>query len=319
MSARPARLTATERLRRMLAIVPWVASQEDGATIEEICTRFDLDQEQLQDCLDTAFMVGLHPYTPDALIDVILDGDRVQLRLPDFFTRPLRLTAEQALALLAAGRSLLNVPGADHDGPLARGLEKLSATMGGAAGALVDVELGEGAGAVLPRLQAAVADHRRLSLDYYSYGRDELTHRDVDPWRVHAEQGRWYLEGWCHLSDDVRVFRVDRIAEAAVLDETFEAPTAPRPVEVFRPGPDDPRVTLEVTPAARWVAEQYPVEAVEELASGGVRVTLAVVAEPWLERLLVRLGPDAEVVAAPSELDDVTTRAARRVLARYDR
>nr|WP_283250946.1 WYL domain-containing protein [Rhabdothermincola salaria] len=189
--------------------------------------------------------------------------------------------------------------------------------MGGDAGALVDVELGEGAGSVLPRLQVAVGEHRRLALDYYSYGRDELTHREVDPWRVHAEQGRWYLEGWCHLSDDVRVFRVDRIAEATVLEETFEPPPDPRPVEVFRPGPDDPRVTLDLAPEARWVAEQYPVEEIEELASGGLRVTLAVVARPWLERLLVRLGPEATVVAAPEDLGDVAGTAARRVLSRY--
>lgn len=318
MSGRSARLTATERLRRMLAIVPWVAAQPEGATITEICDRFDLDQDQLQDCLDTAFMVGLHPYTPDALIDVILDGDRVRLRLPDFFTRPLRLSADQALALLAAGRSLLNVPGAEPEGPLARGLDKLSATLGGDAGSLVDVELGD-AGAVLPQLQDALARRRRVALDYYSYGRDELTHRRVDPWRVHAEQGRWYLEGWCHASDEVRVFRVDRIADVAVLDETFEMPERVPPVGVFRPRAEDPRVTLRLAPAARWVSEQYPVEAVDEAPDGFLDVTLAVVARPWLERLLVRLGPEAAILGAPEELASAGPEAARRILARYDR
>lgn len=317
MSARPAKLTATERLRRMLAIVPWVAAQPDGATIDEICARFDLDPDQLRDCLDTAFMVGLHPYTPDALIDVLIDGDRVHLRLPDFFTRPLRLTPEQALALTAAGRSLLSVPGADAEGPLARGLEKLAAAMGTDPAGVVDVDLGEGAGAVLPRLREAVAGRRRVAMDYYSYGRDDLTHREVDPWRVQAEQGRWYLEGWCHSSGDVRVFRVDRIADLQVLDQGFEPPADAGPVPVFRPGPDDPRLTLELAPAARWVVEQYPVEAVEEQADGGLRVTLAVVAVPWLERLLVRLGPDARVVDGPAELADSGRAAARRMLQRY--
>jgi proteasome accessory factor C len=303
----------------MLAIVPWVAAQPDGATIDEICARFDLDRDQLQDCLDTAFMVGLYPYTPDALIDVIVDGDRVQLHLPDFFTRPLRLTAEQALALVAAGRSLVNVPGADPAGPLARGLDKLAAAMGTDPGALLDVELGESASTLLPRLQQAVAERRRIRLDYYSYGRDELTHRDVDPWRIHAEQGRWYLEGWCHESGDVRVFRVDRVADAEVLDTTFDAPDDVPQVSVFRPHPDDPRVTLELAPSARWVVEQYPVEAVEETGDGGVRVTLAVVARPWFERLLVNLGPAARVTDAPAGLDGAGAAAARRILTRYRR
>ena len=213
MTPRPPRLTATERLRRMLAIVPWVAAQPGGATIDEICSRFDLDREQLQECLDTAFMVGLHPYTPDALIDVIIDADRVQLRLPDFFTRPLKLTAEQTLALMAAGRSLLNVPGVDPDGPLSRGLAKLSAPVAGDANALVEVDLGPVPDELVPMLQAAIAQRRAVAFDYYSYGRDELTSRHVDPWRLEAQKGQWYLEAWCHTSDDLRIFRLDRVEQ----------------------------------------------------------------------------------------------------------
>jgi len=316
----PVRLTATERLRRMLAIVPWVAAQPDGAAIDEICARFDLDRRQLQECLDTAFMVGLHPYTPDALIDVWIEADRVRLRLPDFFTRPLRLTPEQALALLAAGRSLVKVPGSDPDGPLARGLAKLTASLapGGDGASVVDVELGPSGGGVLPRLQDAVATRRRVDLDYYSYGRDQLTHRRVDPWRIHAEQGQWYLEAWCHSSDDVRVFRLDRVADAVVLDEPFTPPADLAQVSVFRPRPDDPRIALELAPSARWVADQYPVEEVQTTADGGLRVVLAVVAVPWLERLLVRLGPDARVVDAPPDLTHAGPHAAERILRRYD-
>jgi hypothetical protein len=40
-------------------------------------------------------------------------------------------------------------------------------------------------------------------------------------------------------------------------------------------------------------------------------------AAPWLERLLIALGPDAEVVAGPAELADGATRAAARILDRY--
>ena len=315
MTARPARLTATERLRRMLAIVPWVAAQPDGATIDEICSRFDLDRAQLLASLDTAFMVGLYPYTPDALIDVMVEGDRVRLRLPDFFTRPLRLTAEQTLALLAAGRSLVNLEGADSDGPLARGLTKLSTAVG--SDRAVDVELGRTAGALVPVLQDAVAERRQVDLDYYSYGRDELTVRRIDPWRLHAEQGAWYLEAWCHASDDVRVFRLDRMARIEVSDDRFTAPADLTVMSIFTPSPDDPRVQIDLSPRAQWVIDQYPVEAREDRPDGVVRVTLAVTTVPWLERLLVRLGPDAVLVDAPGELAEVRSGAARRILRRY--
>ncbi len=85
-------------------------------------------------------------------------------------------------------------------------------------------------------------------------------------------------------------------------------------------GEGAPRVTLELAPAARWVSETYPVDEVTELDGGRQRVRLAVTARPWLERLLVRLGPDARVVAADDAgLVDAGRGAARRILARYRR
>ena len=301
----------------MLAIVPWVAAQPDGAAIDDICRRFDLSADQLRSCLDAVFMVGVHPYTPDALVDVFVDRERVRIRLPDFFTRPLRLTPEQAFALLAAGRSLQSVPGADESGPLARGLAKLADTFGGATTSVVDVDLGAAPGESLALLQRAAADGRRVQIDYYSYGRDAHGERLVDPWRVQAEKGRWYLEAYCHTSDAVRVFRVDRIRSVQLLEQTFPRPDGATPLEVFRPQPSDPRVVLDLAPAAAWVVGQYPVESTETRPDGRLRVSLAISARPWLERLLLRLGPDATVVEAAPELASVRPDAAARVLARY--
>ena len=76
---------------------------------------------------------------------------------------------------------------------------------------------------------------------------------------------------------------------------------------------------LELSPAAAWVLEQYAHEEVEPLADGWRRVRLPVSAAPWLERLLLRLGPAVRVVAAEEPLGvDLGRSAARRVLARYE-
>ena len=83
------------------------------------------------------------------------------------------------------------------------------------------------------------------------------------------------------------------------------------------PGPAH-QVALDLAPDARWVVDQYPHDDVEELDDGRVRVTLAVTALAWLERLLVRLGPAVSVVEAPPGLgDDTRSAAARRILGRY--
>lgn len=310
------RVSASARLRRILALVPWLASRPDGAPIDEICQRFGVERDQLLADLDVLWMVGVHPFSPDELIDVIIDDDRVSIRLADWFRQPLRLTPDQALALVATGQSLAAVPGSDPDGPLARGIAKVAAVLGVEADAL-EVELGEAEDELVQTLQRAVDARRRVHLDYYSYGRDELTGRDVDPLRVFAEGGQWYLHGYCHLSEDERVFRIDRIRDLEVLDVSTDGTARPEVSGVFQPSAETPRVVLDLAPPARWVVEQYPTEVVEELEGGALRATLAVSSLAWFERLLLRLGPDVTVVEGPDELLRAGRHAARRVLARY--
>lgn len=307
---------APERVARLLSLVPWVAAQ-GGASVEEICRRFAIDADQLLRDLDTVSMVGLYPYTPDVLIELYVEDGEVHITLPQAFDRPLQLTPEQAVALVAAGSTLLTVPGADPEGPLARGLAKLSGALGAKGDASLEVRLGEVSGDVLDTLQAAVRQHRQVAIDYYAYGRDTHTRRVIDPYRVTSDQGQWYAAAWCHLAQDERLFRLDRITRADLLAETFEPPSDLPAESVFSPSADDPRVVVELGPEARWVAEQYPVEALQETNGGGARATLAVTASAWLERLLLRLGPTAQVVEGPAELRRAGGDAARRILGRY--
>ena len=304
------------RLQRLLAMVPWIAAH-DGPRVEEVCERFGITPAQLAADLEVVWLVGLPPYTPDALMDVVQEGDRVWIHYADVFASPQRLTPDQAVALLTAGASVLALPGADGEGALARGVTKLAAVLGVDADRVLDVDLGGAQAEVLEVLRTAVRDHRRVHLDYYSYGRDTRSERDVDPYLVHAEDGSLYVLGHCHLAGGERRFRVDRIAAATLLGDTFEPPATELTAGVFQPDADDPRVVLRLAPGARWVAEVYPVEAVEEHTDGHLTVTLAVAATAWYERLLLSLGPDVEVVDAPAALAGAGRRAAERIVARY--
>ena len=307
------RVSADDRLRRLLALVPWVAAQ-DGPTVDEVCTRFGCTEAELAEEIEMLFLCGLYPYTPDMLIEADIAEGRVWIRYAEYFSRPLRLTPAEGLTLLAAGNTLLEVPGTDPAGPLARGLTKLSAALGVDAEGAVEISLTPAPREVLDALQDADGAHRQVEIDYYSFGRDEWTTRAVDPYAIFSSGGQWYLAAFCHAVDDERLFRIDRVRSAKVLDAAFEPPADGPELTVYQPRPDDPRVTLELAPAARWVAEQYPIEARRELAGGHLRVRLAVSERPWLERLLLRLGPDAKVVEGDAS---VGGKAACRLLARY--
>lgn len=311
-------------MRRVLAIVPWIVANP-GERVVDVAARFGLTEEELLADLGVVYMVGLPPYSPDALVDVQIDDEgRVTIMLADFFSRPLRLTPGQGLALVASSDGLLSVPGTDPDGALARALAKLGAALGvgdDEAGRRIDVHLGAAEGRMLDQLRNAAAAGSEVEIDYYSYGRDTRTVRQIAPWRVFADAGNWYVHAWCHLAGGERIFRVDRIESIAELDR----PAAVRPDDGdagrgnFHPQEGDPLVTLELDPDASWVVDAYPCQDVTELPDGRIRATLVITAIPWLERLLVRLGPRALVVDAVGlpEADGLAQAAAARILARY--
>ena len=314
---RGGRKGADEKLQRMLALVPWVAAR-DGPTLEEVCERFGCTEAELLSDLDRLFMCGLYPYTPDVLIEVDVADGRVWIRYADYFSRPLRLTPAEGLALLAAGKAVQSFPGADQSGPLARGLAKLARTLGVAGEDALDVALAAVPEEVMATISKAVDERRQLELDYYSFGRDDVSRRVVDPYAVFSAGGQWYLSAYCHAVDDDRLFRVDRVRAATLLDAPVEHTEGSVAAAVYRARDDDPRVTVELDQTARWVAEQYPVETSKELRGGRLRVTLAVSERAWLERLLLRLGPDGRVTkASDPALTAAGREAACRLLQRY--
>jgi proteasome accessory factor C len=212
---------------------------------------------------------------------------------------------------------VLALPGAEVDGALASGVAKLAAVLGVEADQVLEIDLGAASPEVLAALRQALGDGRRVRLDYYSFGRDARQLRDVDPFQLESQDGSLYLLGHCHLAGGQRRFRVDRIASAQVLDEAASPPPGDLHTEVFRADDSDPRVVLDLTPAAGWVRDAYPLEGAEVRPDGSSRVTLAVAAAPWFERLLIGLGPEARVVDGPPELAEGARRAAARILDRY--
>lgn len=308
-----ARTSADERLRRLLAIVPWVAAN-DGPTLDDVCARFGVTQAELLADVDLLQYCGVYPFTADVLMEVRLEGDRIWIQYADWFNRPLRLTPEEALTLVASGRTLLAVPGSDPEGPMARGLAKLADALEVDVDEAIDVHLGNVPTGMLETIRAATAQSRQVELDYYVYGRDTRTRRVIEPWEVYAAEGEWYVQAWCHTAQAERLFRLDRIRAVVVLNTTFEPPEVLPPRRVFDADGAMDRVVLDLEPWARWVAGQYPMEAVEELDGGCLRVTLKIAEQAWLERLLLRLGGGARMIEGDTTL---APSAAARVLARY--
>jgi proteasome accessory factor C len=308
------RRSAEDRLQRLLVMLPWLMEQ-DEVPIAEVARRFRLSPQEVVADLELAAMCGLPPFV-DEMIDVFIDDDVVVVGIPRLFTKPLRLTAPEGFALVAAGRAAMQLPGADDAGPLGRGLRKLSAALGEDA-VVVDLPRPAAIEERIAQLTAAVDRVERLDVRYWTPSRDEVTDRRITPRRIVHDRGDWYVVADDDRSGQRRTFRIDRFESVTPTGEHDEpdAASATAPVEWFADA-SLPEVTLQLAPGATWAVERYPVSRVEQLADGAVKATFAVASDRWLQRLLLRLGTQAEVIDPP-EWRRWGADVARRVLARY--
>jgi proteasome accessory factor C len=309
-----------EQLPRLLALVPYLL-QRPGIPFTTAAADFGVTEDRLRKDLNLLWLCGLPGHYPGDLIEIEFEGDTITLSDPQGVDRPLRLTVDEALALIVALRTLAETPGLADPDPVLRALAKVEAAAGSAAlpAGRVEVAL-EGEQTVLPPLRQALEDKRAIRLVYWTAGRDETTERVVDPMRLVVVDGQSYLEAWCRRAEGVRMFHLGRVQDLTVLAE----PAAPPPdvtsrdlsQGLFQPTGEDTVVRLALEPGAAWVADFYPCDAVEDLGDGRQLVTLRTRGTVWIRRLALSLGAAGKVIE-PASLAEQVRQDARTALEAY--
>lgn len=315
--------TATHQLSRLLALVPYIA-RRPGVAIADLAREFEVSTAQITSDLDLLMVCGLPGYYPDDLIDVVLDedGGTVSIAFDAGIERPVRLTSDEAVALSVALRALGDLPALVDDKAVRSALAKLEqAGAAPAAAGAVRVAAATDPGPASGIVREALDRGRQLWLRYYTASRDTLTERTVDPMRLLVTDGNAYLEGYCHLADAVRHFRIDRIDEVRMLDEPAQVPLwvdQEVPDRIFHPSPSRPSVTLLLAPQARWIAEYYPVDEVVDAPDHGPgyqRASIRFGSDDYLVRLVLEQGGGAVIEDRPDLAEQVAQRAAEALAA----
>lgn len=311
---------ASERLRRLLVVVPYLV-QHQGIALAEVSRLFDVSEEALLEDLRLLFVSGLPPYGPGDLIDVDVQDGRVWVRMADYFSRPLRLTRSEALALYLRGAGLAAMPDVPEAPALDSALAKLAVGLGpstlGDLPQRIQAAASGRTAETLEALRTAVAGHERIRIEYYAASSADTTVREIDPEEVFHAVGNWYVVAWDHRSDDERLFRADRVRTVEPTGQRFE----PRGLvgagrALYTRSEADTQIRLLLLPEARWVAEYYEVEEERERPGGAVEVALPAGRLEWAERLVLRLSGAAEVLGPP-ELKGRVAELARRTRELY--
>ena len=80
----------------------------------------------------------------------------------------------------------------------------------------------------LAKIETAIFRHKTITFDYFTIARDEVGSRKVDPYHLLFRGSQFYLLGYCHDREAIRVFRLTRIqgkvAYATKAEHDFKRP-----------------------------------------------------------------------------------------------
>src|SRR5688572_18360400 len=232
----------SQRLRRLLYVVPYVARQSDGVDVGELAAKLGIDRDQMVQDLDLLSQVGPPDGDPGEYLLVTVENGRVFVDLAHRLTRPLRLTAAEGCSLLLGMRALRESGIAPFDSSMQSAEKKLLAALGRDAGEAETLAVGT----VVAEPDRIVAEHLRrlvtaarhratVEIEYASASRHQAERRRFDPYGIVHHAGEWYVVGHCHKRGDVRTFRIDRIASlAAPTDGARFSPPQDFDLETYR-------------------------------------------------------------------------------------
>lgn len=319
---------ASTQVARLMALTPYLRARPDGVPLRDLATTFEVGPDQMRKDLQTLVMCGLPELLPDDLIDIDLEAFEddpegiVRINNADFMPRPTRLRSGEAASLLVALAHMADDGDAETRALVEQVRAKIElATQEGATGKVTVLPSRPSASQeeLKRTIDDAVRRDRQVRLTHLNTTRDEISERVVDPVGLVRDDGKVYLDAWCHRSGGRRLFRIDRIQSLDLLDTPREHTDLParEDAAIFEAAPDDIVARLRLRPGARWIAAYRPVLSSEEAPDGCLDITLQVSDPRWLVRMVLGSAPDVEVLDPP-DLAAQTSAAAAAALAAYD-
>jgi predicted DNA-binding transcriptional regulator YafY len=158
--------------------------------------------------------------------------------------------------------------------------------------------------ALLESLRSAIWESHRVQMLYSSASRPAPETRQVDPYALAFRWGWWYVIGFCHTRLGLRTFRLDRIQELTVLEQSFEVPAgfdARAFMEETTHSKPQVRARLKFAPAGAQAARsnRFFWSEFAEQADGSLLVTLPAPDLNWAASTILAYGPAVEVLDPP--------------------
>lgn len=300
------------QMNRLFEIV-YLLMERKNITAKELAERFEVSTRTIYRDIDTLSEAGIPIYANRGT------GGGIRL-MDDFVLNKSLLSEAEQNDILASlqGLNAIQVPDVE---PV---LTKLAAVFGKNRTNWLDVDFSHWGGGIQERekfllLKDAILHQKVIAFDYYST-MGEKTCRTAEPLKLLFKGQDWYLYAFCRIRQDARVFKIKRMKNLEVMEESFDRPIPETTyTEAENSYPQNTvklKLKLDASMAYR-VFDEFEDGNTVQNDDGSFLVTIDFPLGGWLFGFLLSFGSEAEVLEPP-EIRQAIKEQIQNLLKRYE-
>lgn len=159
-------------------------------------------------------------------------------------------------------------------------------------------------------LKSAIIHHRKVKIRYAS-SYEVTSERIVQPCKLSYKSKAWYLKAFCTEKQDWRIFKLNRILDFEILDETFQHRDFPKPIDDFEG--EYQQITLRFPGEMAYrVYDEFDQSQVQRQANGDLIASAKMPEDPWLIGFLLSFGTQVDVLS-PAHLKEILAKQAKLI------
>jgi len=298
------------QINRLFEMV-YILLDKKSVTARELTEHFGVSRRTICRDIDTLSAAGIPIYTERG------KGGGIRL-LPSFVLNKSILSEQEQNEILSALHGLSNVKTNDSN----QILQKLSTIFNKTATNWIEVDYAGWThdNDFFNDFKAAILEQHIIEFDYYNRHGDK-TFRRVEPMQIWFKSKSWYLKGFCLTKQGMRLYKLSRIKNLAVMDEHFEKreslAVSGNPILDIYEGGNNINLKLRIDPEKAYrVFDDLYESMVEKQPDGSFIATMTWPEDSWLYDFILSFGSYIEVLE-PEHLRNIIKSEAQKISEKY--
>ena len=298
------------KLDRLIGILT-VLLQNEKSTAPELAKRFGVSRRTVLRDIDALCLAGIPVVTSrggDGGLSV-MEGYKINKNV---------LTTEELQTLVAGLKTIDSVSKSSVFESLMSKLAPSDALVSLSNSVIIDLSshYRDSLAEKIAVFKQAIAERRTVAFDYY-YAKGE-TPREIEPYFVEFRWSAWYVFGWCRLRGDFRRFKLNRLCNFALTDNTFPLrPIPPEQANAEKAFPEQYNVKLLFDKSARFLLiDAYGLNCYEETPDG-LLLSLDYTNKDYIYSWILSFGDKARVLE-PEETREEFAEITKNIFKLYN-